>query len=297
MVDRLRLEQLRRRYRPALYPSCEELVGGLTSHSMQRFTAALEQAPTAGVEGERALVAALPRVPRERRESVVWVLRSASGGLPETEEALKALVLEASGPGSLDLRSAAIGALVARTGTEAVPLLVAVLREDGNGEIKDQALRCLAAVGDATAVPEARRRLRVLLRRPTRAVEGRITALAYLGQHPCSGSEEMAGVVESVRQHWSAVHPHFERPWVAQFWPDLAPDGPPADRVTGPDPAALRRWARSSLCLPTSPRVTVPLPPGTCAHRIAVGGLAQRGGRASLSAADEDGCSAPFRSR
>jgi hypothetical protein len=254
VVDRSRLDELRRRHRPELYPSYQELVDGLTSSSRQRFDAALDAAAAAGAEGEQALLTALTRVPATRRLDVVRAIGAASAKLPDSEAVLERLTRDASGPGSLDLRAVAMHALVARREAAATPMLLSILRDDRSGEMKDAALRYLAAVGDATAVPEATQRLRRLLRHPTREVEGRISALAHLGQHLDPGTEEMRAVVRMVREHWSAVHPHVERPWVARFWPELAPGGPPAEGARLPDPGALRRWAKSSMLLPGGSR-------------------------------------------
>jgi hypothetical protein len=254
VVDRSRLDELRRRHRSELYPSYQELVDGLTSRLRERFDAALDAATTAGAAGEEALLVALTRVPATRRPDVVQAIGAATARLPDSDVVLERLARGASGPGSLDLRAVAMHALVARREAAATPLLLSVVREDRSGEMKDTALRYLAAVGDAAAMPEATQRLRRLLRHPTRDVEGRISALAYLGQHLDPATEEMQAVLRMVRQHWSAVHPHFERPWIAQFWPELNSDGPPSDAAGPPDPAALRRWARSSMSLPADSR-------------------------------------------
>lgn len=167
------------------------------------------------------MVEAFERVARARRQRVVETLRHSGGGLPAADRLLHRLVQEESGAGSMELRAVAMNALVARRQGEAVQALVRVLREDPNGDLQDYALRYLAAVGDQTAVPEALERLRTQLRRPSRDVEGRITALAYLGQHVAPATAEMTALVDSVRQHWQSVHPQLERPWLARNWPDL----------------------------------------------------------------------------
>ncbi len=246
------MAQLRRKHRPELFPSRAELLESLTSRSGRRFEAGLDGAARAGTDGEQALVEALAKVARTRRPQVVDALRAASGALGSTDELLQRLVQETSGPGSLELRSVAMGALTARAPVEAVPVLTRVLRDDPNGELKDHALRLLAAVGDAAAVPEARHRLQSQLRHPSRDVEGRITALAYLGQHLAPATTDMADLVRSVRRHWRSVHPQIERPWLTRHWPDIAPDGPQPSDVRRPDAQVLRNWARSTMLLPNS---------------------------------------------
>jgi hypothetical protein len=252
VVDDARLEQLRRKHRPEFFPSRMDLLENLTSRSVRRFEAGLEAAQRAGVEGERALVEALDQVARTRRPEIVFALRGAMGRLDSTDTRLQRLVQNESGPGSVELRGMAMGALAERAPIDAVPVLVSVLREEPNGELKDYALRYLAAVGDASAIHEARYRLQTQLRRPSRDVEGRITALAYLGQHLAPATPEMTDLVRSVRQHWRSVHPQFERPWLARHWPGIAPDGAAPPEVPGPDTQALRNWARSTMLLPNS---------------------------------------------
>jgi hypothetical protein len=252
MVDDSRLDELRRKHRPELYPSRSDLLGSLTSRSEPRFEAGMEAAIRSGADGERALVEALDQVARTRRPQIVYALREARGRLGSTDALLQRLVEQESGPGSVELRVMAMGALAARAPVDAVPVLVRVLRSDPNAELKDSALRYLAAVGDESAIPEGRHRLLTQLRRPSRDVEGRITALAYLGQHVPPATTEMTDLVRSVRRHWRSVHPLLERPWLARHWPEIAPDGPPPPEVPGPDVQALRNWARSTMLLPNS---------------------------------------------
>jgi hypothetical protein len=252
VVDDARLERLRRKHRPKVYPSRTDLLESLTSRSARQFEAGLEAAQRAGVDGESALVEALDQVARTRRPDIVSALRGATGRLDSTDALLQRLVREESGPGSVELRVMAMGSLAARAPGDAVSVLVRVLREEPNGELKDYALRYLAAVADESAIPEGHHRLQTQSRRPTRDMEGRITALAYLGQHVAPATSEMTDLVCSVRKHWRSVHPQLERPWLARHWPGIAPEGPPPPDVPGPDAQALRNWARSTMLLPNS---------------------------------------------
>jgi hypothetical protein len=99
VVDDARLEQLRRKHRPKLYPSRTDLLESLTSRSARQFEAGLEAAQRAGVDGESALVEALDQVARTRRPDIVSALRGATGRLDSTDALLQRLVREESGPG------------------------------------------------------------------------------------------------------------------------------------------------------------------------------------------------------
>lgn len=177
------------------------------------------------------------------------------------------VILDASGSGTLDLRGVSLLALTNRRGAEVVPLLTQILRQDPSGVMKDYAMSFLAAAGDDTAVVDALRRLRWVLRRPSRDVEARVTVLAYVGQHLGSGQELTNEVVSLVRTHWQSMTEPFERSWIARFWPDLAPGGPSPDRVRSPDPATLRRWARSSMMLGQRGVTTLPVSDGEPSRR------------------------------
>ncbi|HEX2174735.1 MAG TPA: hypothetical protein VHG70_02400 [Nocardioidaceae bacterium] len=252
MVDHARLERLQRKHCPELYPSRAELLRSLLSGSSGRFDAALEAAQRAGEDGESALVEAYEHVARARRQFVVEALVWSSAGSAEADALVRRVALHASGAGALDLRVIAMRAVTARTPATAREVLVDILRRDRNGHLKECALHCLAAVGDATAVPEATARLCAQFRRPTSSVEGRITVLAYLGQSVAPRSDQMDSILQTVRQHWAALYPPIETDWVARHWPDLDPGGPAAGRVRPPSPEVLRRWARSTLMVPSS---------------------------------------------
>jgi hypothetical protein len=251
MVDRARLEQLQRQHRPERFPGREELRSALLSGSFPRFDGGLELAQRAGQDGESALVEAYAQVAKIRRRFVIEALVWSGAGLAEADALVRRVALEASGPGALDLRTIAMRAVVARTPAEAPGVLVDVIRRDRNGGLKEWALHGLAAVDDASVVPEATARLRAQFRRPTRSVEGRITVLAYLGQHVAAQTDQMEAIVRSVREHWASLHQPIETDWVARHWPDLDPAGPAADQVGPPPPEVLRRWARSTMMVPS----------------------------------------------
>lgn len=251
MVDRARLEQLQRQHRPERYPGREELRSALLSGSFPRFDAGLGLAQRAGQDGESALVEAYAQVAKTRRPFVIEALVWSGAGLPEADALVRRVALQASGPGTLDLRTIAIRAVVARTPAEAAGVLGDVFRRDRNGDLKEWALHGLAAVDDASVVPEATARLRAQIRRPTRNVEGRITVLAYLGQHVAAQTDQMATIASTVREHWASLYQPTETDWVARHWPDLDPAGPAADRVRPPSADALRRWARSTMMVPS----------------------------------------------
>jgi hypothetical protein len=250
MVDRARLEQLQRKHRPERYPGRKELLSALLSGSYPRFDAGLKLAQRAGQDGESALVQAYDQVAKARRPFMIEALVWSGAGLPEADALVRRVALQASGPGALDLRTIAMRAVVARSPAEAAGVLVDVFCRDRNGGLKEAALHGLAAVDDASAVPEATVRLRAEFRRPTGSVEGRITVLAYLGQHVAAQTDQMETIVRTVREHWASLYSPIETAWVARHWPDLDPAGPAAPRVRPPSPDALRRWARSTMMVP-----------------------------------------------
>jgi hypothetical protein len=151
-----------------------------------------------------------------------------------------------TGPGTRDLRCAAVLALAKREGAAATSELRSALA-NRDGAVRDYAMVGLAGAGDESAWDEVFARLPSLLRRKRRVhwKSEVAMALAYLAQH--LNRARHAQLVRFVREHWTAVD---EPSWFDEHWPDARPDGPAIDAVSVPDATELRLWARFPLFEP-----------------------------------------------
>jgi hypothetical protein len=152
-----------------------------------------------------------------------------------------------TGPGTRDLRCAALLALAKRIDVLATPDLVAGLATS-DGTVKDYAVVGLAGAGDGGAWDEVFDHLRKVLRRKRRTGGQSDVdyALCYLSRHVFDASRR-ADLVTFIRRNWDAID---EDEWFARLWPDAAPGGPSPDVVPVPDAEAIRAWARRSLFEP-----------------------------------------------
>jgi hypothetical protein len=157
---------------------------------------------------------------------------------------------EATGPGSRDLRCAALLALAKRCGDRATLRLRAALASR-DGVVKDYAVLCLAGAGDDQAWDEVFDRLGPLLRRKNRTSEPSDVemAFAYLAQH-AGNAERRHRLVAFIRAHWATI---AEDAWFSRFWPEACPAGLRVDQVAAPSAAPIRAWARDSLFEPLGP--------------------------------------------
>jgi len=159
-------------------------------------------------------------------------------------------VADAAGPGTTDLRAAALLALAKRLGPEATRDLEVGL-DAANAVVKDYAVIGLAGAGDDRAWDQVLSYLRAVLRRAQRsAVQSEAAmAVAYLARHGAD-PERHTQLVDFIRDHWAAID---EEEWFARLWPAIAPGGPPRDLVPAPDAAAFQEWARHPLFQPLGP--------------------------------------------
>ncbi len=155
-----------------------------------------------------------------------------------------------TGPGSVDMRCASLLALAKRCGGEASADLLEALA-DRDGTVKDYAVVGLAGAGDGRAWDQVLKRLKVLLRRPTRASyqSDVLMAVAYLVQHTTDDQRRRAALVDTLRHRWNRMNEE-ELKWFSEFWPDASPDGSPSADVSTPDPTRVREWARDPLFRP-----------------------------------------------
>lgn len=186
---------------------------------------------------DEVIVAALPYARGEDREVLVGALGSASGS--EGVPALYQLVRE-QGPGSSHIRSSAVQQLATRVGKEATPVYAEALR-DRSAEVQTAALLVLVECGDDRAVPHVlayfKRRLRRKNRLATwdpREVPGTI---AFALRH---------GVLDQVAQILTDNLARLDdEEWTRLMtaWPQVA-----SGRISGsqglrrPDPAMVDDW-------------------------------------------------------
>lgn len=146
-----------------------------------------------------------------------------SGGIEE----LRACTRE-TGPHTVDLRCASLLALTKRIGPDATPDLQAAL-SDRNRAVRDYALICLAARGDASAwetvLTELARRVRV----SSKGEHGGANepeAVHYLVRTADANGRRRLG--ELLKKSWDRLMPEFKERLI-RFWPSLTPGEPLAD--------------------------------------------------------------------
>jgi hypothetical protein len=196
---------------------------------------ALRLAHRLGADGDALFAAALTS-PRANDVLLAAMLGDLAG--PAGDEAL-ARVVGASGPNTMDLRCAALLALAKRRPDgAATPTFVEGLASR-SGWVKDYALISLAGAGDARGWQPAFDVLRSRLSRPSSAdIDRTWWATAYLAQFP---DEPVADLVALLRKRWDRI----AHALIVPHWPEVAPDGPPADQVEVPPPGYLRAVIRA----------------------------------------------------
>jgi hypothetical protein len=218
-----------------------DLARRLRSRRWREAEDALAEAVVAGALGDHLLADLLRTGDRYQRQAAAGALGDLQG-----DEGMSALreAIQASGPGSRDLRSAALLALAKRCGEEATPDLVTALSAR-DGVVKDYAVIGLAGAADGRAWPEVFERLVLQLRRPSMTLDHTevLVATAYLVQHLDGDSERLIRLVTALRSQWARMNQE-ETAWFDSFWPDARPTGPDAADVRTPDPKAVRAWAR-----------------------------------------------------
>lgn len=169
------------------------------------------------------------------------VLRALELGTATSREAhseLRALISE-FGPGLQELRCAAVTALACAAGSDATSDFAALL-SDPTRSVRECASDVLYNVGDGRAWDEvfAYFQDEVLRRGSKRAALPPAMPLSYLLIQAESGSEGAVRLVTFLREHWARLSA-FERQWLGEHAPEVAPGGLPPGTVLLPDRADL----------------------------------------------------------
>jgi HEAT repeat protein len=157
--------------------------------------------------------------------------------------------LAATGPGSRDLRCAALLALGKREGAGATPEMLAGLHSR-DGIVREYAVAALAEAGDDRGWGEvfawvtdqltAERRPGYLAASPV------VVAFSYLARHASTGSVRLRRLVDTIRSSWPQLLDD-ERAWFNRNWPQAAPGGPDPDVLSSPDPGQIQAAATGLL--------------------------------------------------
>lgn len=174
-------------------------------------------------------------------------------------------LLTVTGPGTSDLRCAALLALAKRCGSAAHEDYVTALASK-DAATRDYAILALSAYGRDGVWDDLQRRLTNTLKRPNRrssSPPSEVLMVIYLCRHAAREPGRLTTLVQTLRHHWAALDPGFDEEdddgdehdvgenteWLQEFWPDVTPDGPPPTAVTTPGVAAMERWVRDQPIL------------------------------------------------
>ena len=80
--------------------------------------------------------------------------------------------------------------------------------------------------------------------------------IVYLVRHAANGSDRLARLAASLRQHWAGLEPasggHDNEQWIKTYWPEAVPDGPPVNTLGPPNVSAMESYVRTGPTLPAS---------------------------------------------
>lgn len=170
---------------------------------------------------------------------------------PDGDAALRR-ALDASGPGTSDLRCSALHGLARRCGEAAHEDFVRGFHSTDAGT-RDSAIVVLAACGRDGVWDEMAARLASTMKRPGRrgsVPSDTLTMLVYLLRHAEGDPGRLPFLVRLLRKHWDGLNPRSDpggeaSQWVARHWADTAPGGPEADEVAAPHAEAINTWLRN----------------------------------------------------
>jgi hypothetical protein len=173
-------------------------------------------------------------------------------------------LLSETGPGTSDLRCAALLALAKRCKADAHEDFAAAFHSADAGT-RGYAILAMAAYGREGLWDEVSDRLvKTLERRERDDGTPSKTALmiTYLARHAVRQPVRVQALVNLLRKHWASLDPvssdgdkvmdlqgGSNTEWVQTYWPDAVPGGPPADEVAPPLIAAMQEWIRSDPLL------------------------------------------------
>jgi len=193
------------------------------------------------------LISELGRARGFRRVEIAAALGDSRG---ETGPAELRRMLQETGPGTSDLRSAALLALARRCQDEAHDDYVAAFHSR-DAATREYAAVALSAYGRDGLWEEVAQRLGETVRRTGRrgtTPSVVIAMIVYLARHASNDSRRLTALVVLIREHWAGLDTDSGdevTPWIATHWPDAAPSGPNPHEVPAPDTAAMERWIRS----------------------------------------------------
>jgi len=210
---------------------------------------ALHEAAALGDEGEHAILAAWEEA-RGFSRVMITVALGDRGRCGPADEALRQAA-RSTGPGTQDLRCAAVLSLAKRGHEAATPELMAALAQR-DSVVREYAVVALAAVGDARAWDDvlawfSKHRPRGSAEPPSQP------ALSYLLRHlPGQPPDQRAALVRVIREKWPALVHAGIAGQLATVWPAVSQDGPadPGDPL--PAPLGDVDWAQHPLIASTS---------------------------------------------
>ena len=196
------------------------------------------------------LIAELHEVRGFRRIEIAAELGDSQGDTGPDQ--LRRLLRE-SGPGTSDLRCAALLALAKRCRDEAHDDYAVACHSKDAGT-RDYAMLALSAYGrDGLWDQVAERLVETLKNRKRRGSEPPsevVVQIVYLVRHAANESGRLARLAASLRQHWAGLEPagggHDNEQWIKDYWPEASPDGPPVNTLESPNVSAMERYVRTN---------------------------------------------------
>jgi len=166
------------------------------------------------------------------------VFATAAGSLAGASKSIK--------PDYRDLICASVAALARRDGPVATDVYLTAVRS-ANAIIRDYGMSALAVAGDDRAWDQMLTRLGEVLQRTTspRGLRWRETcrAIEYLARHARQGSDRPDRLAGLLRDRWrNLAHPDL----IGQWWPGIAPGGPPAGTIDLADRHTPQLWWRET---------------------------------------------------
>jgi hypothetical protein len=194
------------------------------------------------------LVAELNRARGYRRVEIAVALGDSEG---ETGPAQLRGLLQETGPGTSDLRCAALLALAKRCQDGAHDDFALAYRST-DPSLRGYAVLALSAYGRDGLWEEVADRLVTTVKRERRrstTPSEVIVMIVYLARHAAAREERLPALITGLREHWEALDPDDggeAKHWVATYWPDAAPGGPPPDEVFAPYTTDMEIWIRQN---------------------------------------------------
>lgn len=191
--------------------------------------AAIAEAVALGQPGDTILASAMDDATGFRRVELAAAAGDLRAGGPADDALRRAL--RSTGPGTRDLRCAALVALAKRLGGAATPEFIEAFGQP-DGVVKDYAVLCLATFGEDGAWQQV---LTWLSKRKARQEDefsfvepaGSHSALSYLlRQLPEQDGDAYLDLARVLRQRWAHLTEADRQRLSERIWPEVAPGGP-----------------------------------------------------------------------